>query len=193
MARTGSSLGVLSATAWVAVALWMSAGGQGIGAAQAPAPAPAASAEQAQIDKGRQAVGQACLGCHANILRVVQMHRKSADEWRDTVHSMIGRGAQILPDEIEPITAYLAATAGPNRAAAAQPAAAARPSSDPASSEAQGILQRQCTRCHDLATATKKPATGDVKEVLARMVGYGAQVSAEDQQKLMAYLPTLHK
>jgi cytochrome c2 len=173
---------------------WLSVGGQGVGAAQAPAPAPAASADQAQIDKGRQAVGQACLGCHANILRVVQMHRKSADDWRDTVYSMIGRGAQILPEEIEPITAFLAATAGPNRAAApAQPAGAARASSDPASAEAQGILQRQCTRCHDLATATKKPAAGDVKTVLARMVGYGAQIGSEDQQKLIAYLPTVHK
>jgi cytochrome c5 len=173
---------------------WMSVGGQGVGAAQAPAPAPAANADQAQIDKGRQAVGQACLGCHANILRVVQMHRKSADDWRDTVYSMIGRGAQILPDEIEPITAFLAATAGPNRAAPSpQPAAAVRAAADPAATEAQGILQRQCTRCHDLATATKKPATGDVKAALARMVGYGAQVSSEDQQKLTAYLPTLHK
>ena len=192
MPRTGSSLGVFSVTVWMAVAC-MSAGSQGVGAAQAPTPAPA-NADQAQIDKGRQAVGQVCLGCHANILRVVQMHRKSADDWRDTVFSMIGRGAQILPEEIEPITAFLTATAGPNRAAAAaQPAGAARASSDPASAEAQGILQRQCTRCHDLATATRKPSAGDVKTVLARMVSYGAQVSSEDEQKLIGYLPTVHK
>ena len=61
---------------------------------------------------------------------------------------------KILPEEIEPIAAFLAATAGPNRAApAAQPADAARAAADPASNEARAIMQRQCTRCHDMATA----------------------------------------
>src|ERR1700681_1093058 len=73
--------------------------------AQAPANANAASDQQAQVEKGRQAVGEACATCHTNILRMVQIYKKSPDQWKDTVYSMIGRGAQVRPDEIEEMTA----------------------------------------------------------------------------------------
>jgi hypothetical protein len=181
-----AALGVLSVAVWIAVAS-MSAAGQDIAAA---------SQTPAQIDKGRVAVGQACAPCHANILRVTQIHRKSADQWRETVFSMIGRGAQILPDEIEPLTAFLAATAGPNQprgTTAAAPSDVIAPPPDPASTEARAILQRQCTRCHDLGTATKRPASSDWKEVVARMVIYGAEVTPADQQKLIEYLTVTSK
>src|SRR5215510_8662871 len=74
--------------------------------------AAAQSREAADVEKGRVAVGQACVQCHN--LRGIQSQRKTQQQWRDTVYSMIGRGGMILPDEIEPIAAYLAATYGPN-------------------------------------------------------------------------------
>jgi cytochrome c5 len=191
MVGTRSGIGVLSLTVWVAI-LWVSIADQRVSAA-AQAAAPAQAGEQAQIEKGRQAVGQACAACHRNILRIIQIHRKSAEQWRDTVFSMIGRGAQILPEEIEPLTAFLTATAGPKQTSAAPAAqtagnAARTPAPQLPEGEARTILQRQCTRCHDLEAATRKPAAGDWKTVIARMVTYGAEVAPADQQKLIDYL-----
>jgi cytochrome c5 len=164
---------------------------QNVGSAAAGQAAAQAS-EQAQIEKGRQAVGQACAPCHGNILRVLQIHRKSAAEWRDTVYSMIGRGAQILPDEVEPLTAYLTATAGPRPSSAAKPAVspAAGSAANNTALEAEGksILGRQCARCHDLEAAMRKPASDDWAAVIARMVTYGAEVGPADRQKLIDYL-----
>src|SRR5690348_17256484 len=65
-----------------------------------------------QNDKGREAVGQVCVACHTNILRMVQIHKESPAEWRDTVYSMIARGAQLTPDQLEPVIAYLSANGG---------------------------------------------------------------------------------
>jgi cytochrome c5 len=154
-----------------------------------------------QIEQGRRAVGQACAPCHSNILRIVQIHRKSAEEWRDTVYSMIGRGAQILPEEIEPLTAFLAAasagqssTSGPARTPSTDsPAAASVPGPPLPEGEGRSVLQRQCVRCHDLASAIRKPASDDWKTVIARMLTYGADVSPSDQQKLIDYLNGLAK
>src|SRR5215510_125736 len=74
----------------------------------------AVSDRAAQIEKGRQVVAQVCAACHTTIVRMVQVHKQTAEQWKDTVYFMISRGAQIMPDEIEPVTAYLAATAGSN-------------------------------------------------------------------------------
>ena len=89
-------------------------------AAQVSASAP--NDQQAQIEKGRQAVGQTCATCHAGILRMVQAQKQNQEQWKDTIYSMIGRGAEILPDEIEPISAFLAATSARGGTANAQPA-----------------------------------------------------------------------
>ena len=70
--------------------------------------------EQAQIKKGGQVVGQVCATCHAaTLVRMLQVHRQTREQWKDTVHFMISRGAQVMPDEIEPVIAFLATTAGP--------------------------------------------------------------------------------
>jgi hypothetical protein len=60
------------------------------------------------------------VACHTNILRMLQVHTKTPQQWRDTVYSMISRGAQVMPGEIEPVTAFLAANAGSNRLAITQ-------------------------------------------------------------------------
>jgi cytochrome c5 len=181
---------------WIAVSIvlvWTSAFHQAIGATAARQGAPQAD-RQELIAKGRQAVAQTCVPCHVGIVQILQLHKKSANEWRNTVYSMIGRGAHILPEEIEPLTAFLAATAGVERqsAPAAGPAgsqtgAAAAPVS-PLAAQARSILDRHCRRCHDLELATRKPASGDWNTVITRMVGYGADISSAEQLELVAYL-----
>jgi cytochrome c5 len=152
----------------------------------------AQGADQSQTDKGRLAVGQACAPCHNNILRITQIHKKSADQWRDTVYSMIGRGAQILPEEIEPIVTFLAANSARQ---SAPPSASGAQAASGQLAEGQGktILQRQCSQCHDAQAALRKPAGDDWKTVIVRMVSYGATVSAADQQVLVEYLSALTK
>jgi cytochrome c5 len=181
---------------WVVVSillLWTFAFHHAIGASAARLQASQAD-RQELIAKGRQAVARTCVPCHAGIVQILQLHKKSATEWRNTVYSMIGRGAHILPEEIEPLTAFLAATAGVERQSAPTPGPAASetgaagPPASPFAAEARAILDRHCRRCHDLELATRKPASGDWNTVITRMVSYGADISSADQQKLVAYL-----
>jgi mono/diheme cytochrome c family protein len=146
----------------------------------------AQSKEQADVEKGRVALGQACVQCHN--LRGIQSQRKTQQQWRDTVYSMIGRGGMILPDEIEPITAYLTANYGPN---SPRPSEGTAQQQLPAS-EGRAILQRSCTQCHDLQTAIGKTASRqEWNDIIARMVSGGASITPSEQQTLIQYLTTL--
>ncbi len=71
-------------------------------------PGPAMQSSQAsQEQRGEEALGQGCTQCHR--LGPIMIQRKTADQWRDTIYDMISRGAQVMPDEIDPLTVYLAA------------------------------------------------------------------------------------
>src|SRR5215467_2714239 len=85
------------------VVLWISAATESSGLAAQVTSTPA-NDRAAQIEKGRQVVAQVCAACHTTIVRMVQVHKETAEQWKDTVYFMIGRGAQIMPDEIEPVT-----------------------------------------------------------------------------------------
>src|ERR1041384_3404329 len=93
--------------------LWICPAAEG-GRLAAQVSATALSDRVAQIEKGRQIVAQVCAACHTTIVRMVQVHKQTAEQWKDTVYFMISRGAQIMPDEIEPVAAYLAANSGSN-------------------------------------------------------------------------------
>jgi hypothetical protein len=119
---------------------------------------------------------------------------------------LIGRGAEILPDEIEPMAAFLAATSARSGPANAQGAQAGRggggrqgaggaggADQQGPDADARAILQRTCQQCHDMATATTKLPTDDWNAVVAKMMGYGAKLTPADQQKLIEYLNGLKK
>lgn len=155
--------------------------------------------QEAQIEKGRQAVGQTCATCHAGILRMAQAQKQNQEQWKDTIYSMIGRGAEILPDEIEPISAFLAATSARKEPTNAQTTETAgggrggRGEQTTAGGDGRAILQRTCLQCHDLATAQNKLPSEEWNAVIAKMMMYGARLSPEDQQKLAGYLNGLAK
>lgn len=136
------------------------------------------SGQTAQIEKGRQVVAQVCAACHTTIVRMVQAHKQTAEQWKDTVYFMISRGAQIMPDEIEPVVAYLASAGGNS------------PQTRGRTQEADGsaILQRNCQQCHELAVASKKLDSEDWDAVITRMTTYGARLTPADRQKLIEYL-----
>src|SRR5688500_3243302 len=130
----------------IALAFWMVVVGMAAGVegtSMSPRVAGAAQVSTAaDVAKGRVALSQVCQGCHGGgIMRMREVRKKSADEWRETIYRMIGRGAQVFPDEIEPMTAYLVATAGQGRRATASavPAAAGQA---PRDAEATAILAR---------------------------------------------------
>ena len=147
--------------------------------------------DPALVDKGRVALGQACVQCHN--LRGIQSQRKSAQQWRDTVYGMISRGSMVLPDEIEPITAYLATTFGPNSPRPSSPNQApggAAPQLP--DSEGRAILERSCIQCHDMQTTTAKVASREEwGQIMARMIDAGARISPAEQQTLIQYLTSL--
>ena len=82
----------------------------------------AASAQRPQKDEGwsellppgegKELVMTSCISCH-NLKSTVHA-RKSRADWTKSVNDMIQRGAQIFPEEIEPITAYLSKAFGPD-------------------------------------------------------------------------------
>ncbi len=153
--------------------------------------ASAQSNDQALVEKGRVAVGQACVQCHN--LRGIQTQRKTAQQWRDTVYGMISRGGMVLPDEIEPITAYLIATYGPNspRPSSSDGTQGAAPQPVP-NTEVRAILERSCTQCHDMQTTTSKVASREEwGQIMTRMIDAGAKISLAEQQTLIQYLTTL--
>src|SRR6476659_659927 len=78
--------------------------------------------QRAQIEKGRVVVSQACTTCHTTLGRMLQVHKQTREQWRDLVFFMISRGAQVMPDEIDAVTAFLVATAGRDRPSARSPA-----------------------------------------------------------------------
>jgi cytochrome c5 len=182
------------------VAVWMAPGVEGTSAApRVLVPAQAAPAPQPEVERGRAALTQVCVGCHGNgILRMVEQRKKTEQEWRETVYRMIGRGAQVFPDEIEPLTAYLTATGGQRRQQAGAPAEGRRGRAAEATTTADGdataILARRCQLCHDLAKATTKPASAESWDaIIDRMVVLGASVTPAEHQTLIAYLNAQQK
>ena len=61
--------------------------------------------------EGKRLLTAACGGCHG--LDVTLGSRKNAIQWRTTIHDMISRGAQIFPEEVDVLVAYLAEHLGP--------------------------------------------------------------------------------
>jgi mono/diheme cytochrome c family protein len=75
------------------------------------------SGDDPQIEKGRVVVAQVCTTCHTTLGRMLQVHKQTREQWRDLVFFMISRGAQVMPDEIDAVTAFLVANAGRERPA----------------------------------------------------------------------------
>ena len=63
--------------------------------------------------EGKELTVQLCATCH-NLEKVVAS-RKTEKEWVQSVYNMISRGAQIFPEEVDPIVKYLAKSFPTNR------------------------------------------------------------------------------
>ena len=183
-----------------AVAAWMAVAALDTRVAAQTAPAPAAD-QKAQIEKGRQVAAEVCTTCHTTFGRMVQVHKQTPEEWKDTVHFMISRGAQLMPNEIDSVVAFLAASAagtqtatqdagrgGRGAGAGGRGAGAGGRGQQSPAVDGAAILQRTCQQCHELAVATKKMDSEDWAAVVTRMTTYGAALTAAERQTLTEYL-----
>jgi cytochrome c5 len=168
-----------------------------------PAPKPVELPE----GHGKPIATEYCQMCH-KLTNLTKAH-KDLDDWKDTIHTMIDRGASIPDDKVDVLAEYLAANFGPKAAAptadapTADPAAPA-PSPDagapstPAPAKAvvelpegdgKAIATENCQACHKLTNLTKAHKDlDDWKETVQTMIDRGANVSPDQVDTLVQYL-----
>jgi cytochrome c5 len=151
------------------------------------APAPAAPAAPKPVvlpdGDGKPIATEFCQDCH-RLTNLTRAH-KELDDWKDTIHTMMDRGARIPDDKIDTLAQYLFVNFGPKAAnadanggaassapaqASSAPAASGDSSANTASSAAsaakpaavelpegdgKAIATENCQACHRLTNLTK--------------------------------------
>jgi mono/diheme cytochrome c family protein len=163
----------------------------GIEAATVPPGPTVLSAEE-----GRALVKGACLSCHSE--EMLAQQRLTEAQWTKTVTKMVGWGANLEPRDTAPLTAWLAATYGPD----AGPHAAAPIDVDAAEAEltalpdgpfAGGDPERGRTTYTDKCSGCHGPeARGHIGTILVdRPFLYRAQGFAETVRRGRGKMPPL--
>lgn len=180
-------------------------------AAASPAAPTAPKAVELPDGDGKPIATEYCQECH-RLTNLVKAH-KSEDDWKDTVQTMIDRGARIPDDKVDTLVKYLAKNFGPKPAttdpgaggAAAAPApgaslAAGSPSDPPAASspparvelpegDGKEIATENCQACHKLTNLTKAhKSLDDWKDTVQTMIDRGANVPPDKVDVLVQYL-----
>ena len=175
------------------------------GQAGAPAPAPAAPKRVDLPDgDGKPIATEYCQECH-RLTNLIKAH-KSEDDWKDTVQTMIDRGARIPDDKVDTLVKYLAKNFGPKVATAdpsvggAAPPAPTSSSDSPAAAaspakvelpdgDGKEIATENCQACHKLTNLTKAhKSLDDWKDTVQTMIDRGANVPADKVDILVQYL-----
>jgi len=180
---------------------------QDAGQAAPPAAAPAAAPKPVELPEGdgKAIATEYCQMCH-KLTNLTKAH-KDLDDWKDTIQTMIDRGAAIPDDKVDTLAQYLAKNFGPKSAAPASAApatapATSTPSPDPAASSApaktamelpdgdgKAIATENCQACHKLTNLTKAhKSLDDWKDTVQTMIDRGANVPADQVDTLVQYL-----
>jgi cytochrome c5 len=184
---------------------------QDAGQAASPAAAPAAPkpVELPEGD-GKAIATEYCQMCH-RLTNLTKAH-KDLDDWKDTIHTMMDRGADIPDDKVDILAGYLAKNFGPKDASAttaAPPATPSTPAPSPAAAPASGaapaptaaavvelpdgagktIATENCQACHKLTNLTKAhKSLDDWKDTVQTMIDRGANVQPDQVDTLVQYL-----
>lgn len=156
---------------------------------------------------GKEIATEFCQDCH-KLTNLTKAH-KSADDWRDTLQTMMDRGARLPAEKVDALIPYLVKNFGPKTdapqdaaPAAATPAAAA-PSTDAAPAaaappkavvvlpdgDAKAIATENCQACHKLTNLTKAhKSLDDWRDTVQLMIDRGANVPADKVDMLVQYL-----
>jgi mono/diheme cytochrome c family protein len=144
--------------------------------AQQPGPNPLPPGE------GHDLVAVACTQCHGP--NAFAQLREGPDAWRFQVYDMILRGAQVQPQDIEPVVTYLATNFGPGINVPVPVTQVTLPDGP-----GKDLVESHCSVCHGLdrvAAAKRAPAEWD--GIIRRMVFLGAPVSGDEAKTITAYL-----
>ena len=175
----------------------------------APSPAAASAAKPVELPEGdgKPIAVEYCQDCH-RLTNLTKAH-KNLDDWKDTVHTMIDRGARIPDEKIDTLAQYLVTNFGPkdaapaaNAQAAAPPVAAPTPDAAAPSAAApakaivelpdgdgKAIATENCQACHKLTNLTKAhKSLDDWKDTVQTMIDRGANVPADKVDILVQYL-----
>ncbi len=131
--------------------------------------------------EGKKLLEERCTGCHS--LKPVVSLKQSQGAWKELVVKMVGYGAQLDDKEVDVASEYLMKHFGPESSAAA-----AKPDS-PEEKIARRYIEGICSSCHDAGLIRTTKATKDEwLEIVTRMNGKDAGVSARDVDVLVDYL-----
>ena len=161
----------------------------------APTLLPAADAQEARESKaafsgsvfpdgpGRDLVAVTCTQCHSP-QPFIQL-RMNEHGWRNQVYNMILRGAQVGPDQIEPVVKYLSTAFGPGEPFPGQTPAKVTL----AAGEGANLVEGGCQLCHGLDRVTATPRSHDQWQLIVnRMVFVGAPLDEAQKKTVVAYL-----
>jgi cytochrome c5 len=182
------------------------------GGQAAPPPPPAAAPTapkpvELPEGEGKPIATEYCQMCH-KLTNLTKAH-KNLDDWKDTIHTMIDRGASIPDDKIDVLAAYLVKNFGPKDAAPtanAQAAAPATPAPSPDAAapstpapaktivelpdgDGKAVAMENCQACHKLTNLTKAhKSLDDWKDTVQTMIDRGANVPEDKVDILVQYL-----
>ena len=208
------AVGILCVATWgmLGVPALRPAAAQDPGTATPPAAAPAAPKPVELPDgDGKPLATEYCQDCH-RLTNLTKAH-KNLDDWKDTLHTMIDRGARLPDEKIDPLAQYLAANFGAKAdapAASGSTPAPAAPTAPVGSPDATGpptpapakaavvelpegdgkaIATENCQACHKLTNLTKAhKSLDDWKDTVQTMIDRGANVPADKVDTLVQYL-----
>lgn len=189
-------------------------------AGQSAPPVAAAPAAPKPVElpegEGKPIATEFCQDCH-RLTNLTKAH-KNLDDWKDTIHLMMDRGARITDDKVDTLAQYLVANFGPKDPAPAQnapagdsaspaPVPTAKSSPDSSSGAAapakpaaaapvvlpdgdgKTIAEENCQACHKLTNLTKAhKSLDDWKDTVQTMMDRGANVPADKVDTLVQYL-----
>jgi cytochrome c5 len=164
---------------------------------------------------GKPIATEYCQTCH-KLTNLTKAH-KDLDDWKDTISTMIERGAAIPPDKVDTLAQYLVKNFGPKDAAPAGSAPAAAPAASPAApgapapssgasapaapaaasaapvvlpdGDGKNIATENCQACHKLTNLTKAHKDLDEwKDTVQTMIDRGANVPPDKVDILVQYL-----
>jgi cytochrome c5 len=183
------------------------------------APAPVAPAGPKPVvlpeGDGKPVATEFCQDCH-RLTNLTRAH-KELDDWKDTIHLMMERGARIPDEKVDTLAQYLFTNFGPKpanadanggaAASAPAPATGSQASADTGSSappaasaakpatvelpdgDGKEIATQNCQACHRLTNLTKAhKSLDDWKDTVQLMIDRGANVPPDKVDTLVQYL-----
>lgn len=148
---------------------------------------------------GKALVAVACTQCHG--LAPIQMLRDGREGWKEMVHEMVLRGAQLGPDEADTVIQYLARNFGPGMSPmqtgplppeTALGGGSGAESGDTVSlppGDGKDMVEARCRICHDLGrVVTARRTRAEWEQITKNMMGRGPTATPEQIQTMVSYL-----